>query len=262
MTNAQAGSARADLGMYPFEPLRGPVERLWHRLLEVVPELPAQVEWDIDLHRFWRDPDMVVSQTCGWPLVTELADLVDAGRIRVIGAFEPAIPEADGPTYRSVIVATAPAELADLVERRAAVNSTASLSGWVSLVHAAHGPGATWSGPVLLTGAHLDSIRALRDGRADVASIDSVSWAHAGRLYPELLAGLHVIGHGPRVPCLPLIAGPGATSIGLDRLRAGFVHALGGDAGDAIRSALLVERFHALDAADYAVLRGLAPAPQ
>lgn len=251
--------------MYPFAPLVEHYEQLWSLVREVVPALPADLEWPPDLHPVWRDPAMVLHQTCGWPLVTELADLVDAGHVRAVGTFVHTVPEALGPTYRSVLVARSgldvaePAELAGL---HAAVNSLASLSGWVSLVHAVHGPGARWQGPITLTGAHVESLRALHDGRAEVASIDAVSFAHVRRWMPDLVDGLVVVGNGPRVPCLPLIVGPALRGVSLDDVRRAFAAAVADPRAAALRDALLIERFEPLDAADYDGLHDLTPAQQ
>ena len=66
---------RAGLGMYPFEPLQPAYDRLWQAVRERASWVPDRLEWDVDLHSQWRDPATVVSYTCGWPLVTELADL-------------------------------------------------------------------------------------------------------------------------------------------------------------------------------------------
>lgn len=265
---APADVALVGFGMYPFGALRPHYARLWQRVrdeLAVTADrdvhggVPALLQWDNDLHASWRDPALAVSQTCGWPLVTELADLVSAGRIRVVGTFVHTVPEAEGPTYRSVLVARS-AEVASLAGGRAAVNAFSSLSGWVSLVHAVHGPGAQWEGTVVETGAHLDSLLAVRDGLADIASIDAVTFAHIRRLMPEVVGGLHVVGHGPRVPCLPVIAGPAAADIPLAVLRRAFARALSGDDAADLREVLLVDGFTVLDAADYRPLLELAPA--
>lgn len=255
-------TARASLGMYPFAPLRPAYDRLWQAVRERAPWVPERLEWDVDLHSQWRDPATVVGYTCGWPLVTELADLAETGRLHVVGSFVFAIPEADGPTYRSVLVARWPGTAADFAGSLAAANGPDSLSGWVSLLHAVHGPGARWQGEVLFTGAHLESVRAVHEGRAEVASIDAVSLAHVRRLHPELCTHLVEVGHGPQVGCLPLIAGASVTAPQLGELRAAFADAVADPALAEVRADLLVEAFVAREYADYLPLRSLAPAPQ
>ncbi len=241
--------------MYPFPHTVAASERLWERVAARVPWVPRALTWHADLHASWRSPAMVVGHTCGWPLVSGLA-----GRPRVLGTFEHDIPEAEGPTYRSLVVATRAGEPADFAGATAAVNSTDSLSGWVSLLHAVHGAGAAWQGEVVLTGAHVESLRAMREGSAEIASIDAVTWAHVRRIEPGLIEQLHVVGHGPRVPCLPVI---GAEHLGDDavaEVRAAFVAAVDDPTAADDRAALLVRRFVPMDLADYLPLRALAPA--
>lgn len=244
--------------MYGFAPVRPHLDHLWSLVVGAVPSLPPSLEWDVDLHAQWRDPALAISQTCGWPVVTELSDLVASGAVRVLGTFVPAIADIEGHTYRSVLVARSP-EPGSLVGVRAAVNSTASLSGWVSLVHAVHGAGATWQGEVLLTGSHADSMVAVRDGRADVASIDALTFALQCRWFPDVVAGLHVVGHGPRVPCLPIIAGPAAAAVPTESLRDALRDAVVDASSAAARDALLIRDFVPLDAADYLPIAVLGP---
>lgn len=255
-------TARAGLGMYPFAQLRPAYDRLWQAVRERAPWVPEHLEWDVDLHDQWRDPATVLSYTCGWPLVTELADLAEAGRLHVVGTFVFDVAEADGPTYRSVLVARRPGAATDFAGSLAAVNGADSLSGYVSLLHAVHGPGARWQGDMLFTGAHLESVRAVHEGRAEVASIDAVSLAHIRRLHPELCTHLVEVGLGPRAGCLPVIAGPSVSAAQLGELRDAFTGAVAAPALAEERAALLLEAFAARDLGDYLPLRELAPAPQ
>jgi len=127
--------------------------------------------------------------------------------------------------------------------RPVAVNGYDSLSGWVSL-RAAVDP----LGPVLVTGAHVHSVAAVGDGRADLACIDGVTWRLLQRYRPGAVAGLAVVGHGPRIPCLPLVThltlGPG-----VDTLRA----ALAGITDDTLG----ITGFVPLDAGAYGLVREL-----
>ena len=253
----QAGVSRegeAGLGMYPFPQLRAAYDAYWHAIRRRVPWLPADLTWHADVHSSWRSPDLVVGYTCGWPLVTQLAD-----QVQVVGTFEFAIPEAVAHRYRSVILARNDAPLASFAGAMAAVNGPDSLSGWVSLVTAVHGTGGAWTGEVRWTGAHLESVRAVKSGLAQLASIDSVSWAHISRLEPELVDGLVLVGNGPEVPCLPVIATRHLTPDAIDELRAAMAASLAEPAMAAHRNAMLIRSFVPLDLADYLPLLELAP---
>jgi hypothetical protein len=233
--------ATASLPMYPFHEWRAAYEQLWDDVRSRCDGLPPLAPWGADPAALWRAPDLAVSQTCGWPLVTELAD-----RVRVVGTFRYRTSTWSGDHYRAVVVArdgTNPD-----ARSCAAVNGHDSLSGWVSLVWWA---GGSWAGDIIETGAHLASLDAVRDGAADVAAIDAVTFAYAERR-PELVDGLTVVGHGPRVPCLPVIC-PGDTSDErLAALRDAFIAAA--EAADGV---LLMDGFSPLDLDDYLPIRVL-----
>ena len=192
----------ASFGMYPVEPLRPAWEKLWAAVHARAPWTPAVLTWGGTVQDHCADPKCIVTHACGWPIATTLRETVT-----VVGAFSLALPEADGHRYRSVIVASRSGELSSFVtgEATVAANSDDSLSGWVSLRAATVGVHHPWPGRVQWTGAHVDSVRAVRAGDADLASIDELTWAHLRRLEPELVDGLHVVGRGPWVPSPAII---------------------------------------------------------
>lgn len=249
------------LAMYPFDGVHGALERLWPLIRRQLGFGPEELAWDLDLHSSWRRPDLLLGQTCGWPLVTQLGSAVD-----VVGVFDATVPEAHDGTYRSVLVSTSSVTLNALLANpglRVAVNNADSLSGFVSLrtVFAEHGREIV---APTFTGGHLASVRCLAAGDADLASIDAVSWALIGEADPALVADLRVVGHGPRVPCLPLICaaglrGPDGRPV-VDDLR-DAIAAVCADAASAEPLAAMHARgFVAKGAGDYAPLRGLAGA--
>ncbi|MDP2290843.1 MAG: PhnD/SsuA/transferrin family substrate-binding protein [Actinomycetota bacterium] len=240
----------ASLAMYPFAALREATDQLWEAVRRHLGWGPAALEWDILTPDVWFHPELLLAQTCGWPLVTQFADSMG-----VVGAFDHDVPDAHDGTYRSALVSSIDATLDDLRDRPgvvAAVNGRDSLSGWVSLVYA-------WGGvptDVIETGAHVESVRAVADRRAHVASIDAVSWALLGDLEPALVEGLHLVGAGPRVPCLPVVV-PAARVGHVDALRAAFTAAVAEPDLAGSLAVLRIRGFVPLDLADYLPLRAL-----
>jgi ABC-type phosphate/phosphonate transport system substrate-binding protein len=237
--------------MYPFAPRRAAYEALWAGVHARAPWTPARLTWPddpdaVDVQTTWTDASYVVGLACGWPMATTLAPHVQA-----IGAFRYAIPEAIGHRYRTTIVATRPGTLANFAGASAAANSADSLSGWISLNVALHGLGCGLTHPVTFTGAHVNSLRLLREGGAEVASIDSVSLAHLRRIDAELVAGLHVVGHGPLVPSGPVITPLTTTPDEVDELQSAFEGALADPALRSAREELLIAGFTRLTTADY-----------
>lgn len=244
------------LPMYPFREVREDWEALWAAVHQRLPGSRATLVWDDDVHALWNSPDLGLSQTCGWPLVTELA-----GRVRAIGAFDPRIEDASDGHYRTVIVARQAVPLPELAGAGAAINRTDSLSGWVSLVAAFRSVGAPWHGSAVTTGAHVRSIDAVREGAADVASIDAVTFALLGDLRPRDLRGLTVIGRGPLVPCLPLIVHDTTTDGEVETWRDAFAHTCNDPAMAATLRRLRIRDFVPFDNEDYAAVKDLAPSP-
>lgn len=231
----------ASLAMYPFESLRGSYDQLWARIAEHLHGAPPNLDWSLDHLAAARRPDVVLGQTCGWPLVTVLDGAVD-----VVGAFDMDVPGASEACYRSVIIA-GPHHDAPI-----AVNGTDSLSGWVSWCAVRGVPTSP-----LITGTHESSVLAVADGRASAASIDAVSWAHVRVVHPDAIARVTVVAHGPRVPTLPLVTRHGGD---VAALRTAIVAAVA-DAPADLLARLRIRSFQPLDVDDYRPLLQLMPGP-
>ena len=250
MTPTDVAPMVASLAMYPFLPLRQVTDSLWSVVQSHLGWGPTVLEWDVVTPEVWSHPDLLVAQTCGWPLVTRLAD-----RMAVVGTFDYDVPGASGGNYQSVLISREAVPF-DVLRSRpgvvAARNASDSLSGGVSLNQA-------WDGvpPLLVeTGAHVESVRAVADGRADVASIDAVSWALIGSLEPELVRSLSVVGSGPLVPCLPVVV-PLRYAHHVSELRSAFTAAVADPAAADACAALRIRGFVPLDLEDYLPLLSL-----
>jgi len=236
----------ASLGMYPFAHLRDAYDQLWAAVHSRLPDSPETLSHALDLHSAWHHPELLVGQTCGWPLVTQLPDVV------VIGAFDVGAPFADAGRYRSVLIASKPLGLQHF--RTAAVPGFDSLSGWVSLWDAL---GAAPE-EVVVTGAHVESMRAVAEGRAEFASIDAMSFEFIAESQPAVAGRVHVVGHGPSVPSLPLVMAP-AHAHRLHEVRTAFAAAVADPALAAVCEVLRIRGFVPFDRSDYLPLLELRP---
>lgn len=234
----------ASLAMYPFEPLRPAIDSLWAAVRRHLGWGPSTLEWGVVAPEVWRHPDLLMTQTCGWPVVTQFSD-----EVAVVGAFDYAVPGAANGRYRSVLIGRDTSTIEELRARHGVVvaaNGTDSLSGWVSLQHA-------WGGvpPLLLeTGAHIESVCAVADERAQLASIDAVTWALISSLDPQLVSHITVVGAGPLVPCLPLVV-PLRYSSHVDELRVALTAAVADPAVTAACAVLRIQGFVPFDLDDY-----------
>jgi ABC-type phosphate/phosphonate transport system substrate-binding protein len=237
----------ASLAMYPFAHLRPAYEELWAAVRSRLPFDTPPLNWDLDPHDACRRDDLLLGQTCGWPLINELSAAVD-----VVGAFDHDVDGAGDGTYCSVIIGRTDQPLAEVLARPdliVAANSADSLSGWISMhvVAAAHG---ACLDRVDWTGSHAASIDAVRVGVADIASIDAVSWTHLDH------NGLTVVGHGPRVPSLPLVTAASSPSM-TDDLRQAFADAMADPLLSDTCAVLKIRGFVERDFSDYEGLCGL-----
>ena len=195
----------ASLPMYDWPEVAGSTDAFWaalHRTLSAGRiEAPDCLDRSASNDAIWRNPDLVLSQTCGWPLVTRYSDV-----LHVVARPVYAAEGCGKGTYRSAIVARSGEPLEALVRGTVAVNGFDSLSGYRTLAAhlASNGIGREDIGDLLETGSHRASIQAVAEGRADVAAIDCVSWRLA--LDHEPAAGeLAVIDWTAELPALPFV---------------------------------------------------------
>jgi ABC-type phosphate/phosphonate transport system substrate-binding protein len=252
----------ASLPMYDWPEIRWANDALWSaialRLAEAGMEVPSHLDRSRAHDDVWRDPDLILSQTCGFPFSTQLI-----GKACLVGTPVYAVEGCSGPFYSTVIVARKGDgnRLSEFRGRRFAVNSEDSLSGHVALrvamLEAGLDPAAVeW----VATGSHRNSIRAVAAGEADIASIDAVCWALAKDYEGEAVAELEVVTRTPLRPGLPLLT---ALREGgeVDKIRGAIREALADPVSAAPRAALHLSGIAALADADYAALAGLLQGP-
>jgi ABC-type phosphate/phosphonate transport system substrate-binding protein len=230
-----AAAPFAALRMYDLPEIRPAVDVLGAAILRAIPGAPAGLDWDGAFDEQWLDPGLVLGQSCGWPLVHDLA-----GRVGVVGAFSYGEASDGGACYRSVLVAREAEPLESFAGTRAAISGYNSLSGWVSLgaAVAPHAGGRAFFGSVTVTGAHVASLAAMQRGDVDIAAIDGITFALLRIHRPAAVAGLHVVGRGPQIPTLPLIT---AGDVGV--VRAAVAAGVTDPATAAARATLLVDGF-------------------
>ena len=176
----------ASLPMYDWPEVQGATDRLWRAIRDQLRaegiEAPDRLTRPADPATTWRDPDLLLGQTCGLPLVTTLPALT------VVGAFDHRLSGTPPGSYHSVIIVhrTDPAaRIGELAGASVAVNGADSQSGhavWRHLLRESDGVDSL--GRVLHSGTHRASIQAVAGGGARTAAVDAVSWELARRHEP------------------------------------------------------------------------------
>lgn len=207
---------QASLPMYDWPEVRAGTDAVWAEIREAGAarglDLPMALTRPPGgaLRDHWHAPDLVFSQTCWGPLSRGLSDVL----VPLAQPDYSAFAGGRGAFYRSALVARsgrvmpvpqtpAAALPPGGVSGRLAYNDEESLSGLITLAEDLgrdpRGEGA------LRTGSHRLSIRAVAEGRADIAAIDCRSWALA-LCHEPCADGLCVIGWTSERLGLPYVA--------------------------------------------------------
>jgi ABC-type phosphate/phosphonate transport system substrate-binding protein len=249
---------QAALPMY-FPP-QAALQAFWSALLGLLRAEPAAAGLDLpellsqpaDCHVQWLEPDLLLSQACGYPLVTQLA-----GRVQLVGSFAYTAPGVQGIHCRSQLLCRAAdvrASLSDFAGSTLAFNDTISQSGYNALralvASDTLGPRPFFASS-LQTGAHYRSIEAVRLGQADMAAVDAVSWALWQQANPAQAAQLRVFGQTQSYPGLPLITALHTPPALLAALRRALHTVASHPDHASVRAPLRICGFEATTLADY-----------
>lgn len=232
----------ASLGMYDAPPLQAPNDALWGAVRDGlrrrgVSAPDALTRGAAAYWPAWQAPDLVLSQTCGFPYRARLY-----GKVTLIGTPDHGIEGCAPGHYCSVLVGREDDPRQDLAAfdgATLAYNEAMSQSGWAAPLAEAARAGIRFRvGPE--TGFHLGSARAVAEGRADIAALDAVTWAQicSAGLNPP---GLREIGRTAPTPALPYIAAAGADAAATFAALEEGIGALPGDLADRLHLRGLVQ---------------------
>jgi ABC-type phosphate/phosphonate transport system substrate-binding protein len=248
---------QAALPMY-FPP-REAVDAFWAALAALLRadvayagyDIPNELSRPFDIHAQWLERDLLLSQACGYPLVTMLKD-----KVQLVGTFSYDAVGVQGIYCRSQLICRAEDSrqtLAEFAGSTVAFNDTISQSGYNALraLVASNTTLRPFFGKSLQTSAHYRSIDAVLNSEADIAAIDPVSWAHWQRSNPERRVQLRVFEQTQPYPGLPLISALQTPPTLLEAMRRAF-HTLAHDAAyAALCGPLLISGFTATRWDDY-----------
>jgi ABC-type phosphate/phosphonate transport system substrate-binding protein len=241
----------AALPMYDLPKLRPANDALWRAVAARLSDsgidgVPAGLTRTRPIAALWRDPCLLLAQSCGYPLVTSLR-----GAVKLVATPRYRAPGCDGPVYRSAILVAASNPVASLAELRGSLcvaNEPTSNSG-VNLLRAAIAPLAgrrRFFRNVLWSGSHRASVAMIANGKADVAAIDCVTFELLRRTAPALVAAVRVLAWSEASPGLPLITAAATKEETVEILRAALADVASDPAVRPALDALLIEGFDTL----------------
>jgi ABC-type phosphate/phosphonate transport system substrate-binding protein len=234
----------ASLPMYDLPEVRAATDDFWRGIasalrragLDGVPDALTR-DPSVDV---WHARDLLLSQTCGYPLTHALAGVVELVATPVYSA-----ERCNGADYCSVVVVAEDnpaAELGDLRGGVCAYNARHSQSGYNTL-RAAIAPiagGAAFFSDVIESGDHANSIALVAAGRADVCAADCVTHAMIARYQPAALDFTRILCVTEHAPGLPYVTRSGIDAGDLERVRDGLRTAMVDTSLAAARDALFL----------------------
>lgn len=254
----------ASLPMYDLPELAGATSAWWagiaeHMRRQGIVDVPDVLVAPDDLEQHWCAPNLLLSQTCGYPLTHQLN-----GKVQLLGlpayACKGCYP--DG-SYSSMIIVPAASNLYSLNDcrsARAVYNTEDSMSGMIAL-HAAAASQNDRCKPFFRSlsrsGDHRQSAQLVAEGKADIACIDAVTFSLLSAVDAELISRVRVLGQTPRVPGLPYITSLATDAETVEQLRSALRCVMADPALSDVRAQLLLSGITFPDPAHYNVILDL-----
>ncbi|MEX5560095.1 PhnD/SsuA/transferrin family substrate-binding protein [Pseudomonas rhodesiae] len=215
----------SDLSMYLAPARVSQAQDAWlERILAILGERREQKPI-VDLASHWLSPDLLLSQTCGYPFVTSLR-----GKVRLIGRPSYELTHSSAGSHCSLLLCRADSDVTDLAGFQGShglINAPDSNSGMNLLRHTLAGVSACgFFSTLTFTGSHRESMRRLKEGEGDLASIDSVTYDYLARDNSAEIEGLRILLRSARSPCLPYITSIGQTAADAASIRNAMNEAL------------------------------------
>ncbi len=238
----------AALPMYDLPEVRIQTDALWQAIamrLQAagLQNVPVALSRDADYLATCRDPDLLLGQVCGYPVMKRLM-----GEVRIVATPIYSAPGCVGPEHHSLFIA-------NVADRRSALaefyGSVCALNGFdsntgMNLLRAAIAPlaqGKAFFSSVEVTGSHYESLKAVAAGRAHLAAIDCVSFAQLTRLAPKLTALAVPIGHSLSTAAPPFITAAKTDPMTLAMLREALRDVAADPSLMSLRDVLFLEGF-------------------
>lgn len=194
----------AALPMYDRPENAAAHDALWAGIREQLGFGPEHLDRKTKYDEGWARPDLLVGQICNLPYRARFRE-----RVTRIGAADYGLPDTPAGYYHSVYVVRAeeaPRGLAPALLGRFAYSDALSHSGW-GAAHAAVASQGLQFHTTIRTGSHHASMLAVAEGRADLASIDAITW-RMFEAWETSAQGLRVIGRTRVSPGMTFITAP------------------------------------------------------
>ncbi len=240
-------------GMYAFTPvLREAWQALFDEFLQLNDSresIESAIRFDSDYNAL-KQPGLFIGHTCGYPLMRYLQQYCSPVCVPVFD-----VEGCNGKYYSSRFIVAPDSDISEIRHCRnhvAAINSHDSNSGMNVLRHAVAqcGQPPPFFSSVIETGSHFNSLQAVAEGRADIASIDCVSYALIHDERPRITAQVKTLGYSAATCGLPLVTSKTGQYCDSDTMLQRLNEALG-RLPESHRKTLHLDRFSSVSWNDY-----------
>lgn len=233
--------------MYQMPELEPMVSAWWQGLRQHLVEqglnhgdLPILLVDPNDYYAHWRNPDLLLSQTCGYPLTHDLQN-----QVQYVATQSYQTAYTKGPNYCSLVLVhktNTANHMSQLKGAILAVNSVDSQSGYHALRRfiAPLSGNKRFFSEVVHSGSHRQSMALVASGEADVCAVDCVTYGLLQIHAPATVANLRVLTHTQSTPGLPYITSLATSPATLGKLRNGLAAAALDPTLKSIRQQLLM----------------------
>ncbi len=197
----------ASLPMYDHAPIAGKTDLWWqvirNELLLRGIAAPNHLTRSDDSRSIWRNPELLLTQCCGYDLMVNGYEELEPIVTPVYG-----YDDSEDGTYCSYIVVSKASNIgtaSDLKNSRLAINGYRSHSGYNAMrefMAEELGPGQHGQ-DLVVSGSHYNSMKMVADGEASAGAIDCVTYGIVKSYAPALVEQLSILGKSPTHAVLP-----------------------------------------------------------
>jgi ABC-type phosphate/phosphonate transport system substrate-binding protein len=220
----------ASLPMYDLPEVHWALDDLWaaiarHLERQGIDDVPQTLHHTRPLGELWTNPNMFISQCCGFDIVKNYTRW-----LQPLATPRYTAPGCDGCRYLSLVIVAEESTATGIEDLRGticAVNGPESHSGMNTLreLIAPISGGRPFFAEVRESGAHANSVAMVASGEAQVAAIDNVTHAMLTRHRPAALAGTRALCETNSAPGIPFATRTEVDADTVERMRAAIIDA-------------------------------------
>jgi len=194
--------------MYDWPETAHALDNLWYSIQKKLNSsevyAPKFLTRGKDAYLTWQDPNLLIGQACGWPYANRLRHYC-----KPFACIDYDIKDCPPGTYNCVYIGQSKKDIRflkdneSLIEaKKIAINSSDSQSGFHVFKEITKTPSHTAIPESIqyITGSHRNSIKAVAEGNAQIAAVDTICFELARRHDPDIVKNVSVLGRSIAKP--------------------------------------------------------------